>query len=76
MRDRIHQILENHRDKKAKKEYISDEELKKIYAILLTFTSNWEVEKSKFEEVYKELQEAPITDWDDKAIKEQTSKSF
>ena len=74
MRDKVKKILENHRDEKAKKEYISDKELEKIYAILLTFTGDWEVEKSKFDEVYKELQETPITDWDDEAIKEQTSK--
>ena len=58
MKNRVKAILDNHADTKSdKKEYISDDELKRIYAIFSVFTREVDNKpfSSEFDEFLKEF---------------------
>lgn len=63
MRDRVETILNSHRDKDTKKQYLSDDELEKIWAILSVLTDNCSGNtNTAFDEFLKEHQFKPQTD--------------
>ena len=56
MRERIEQVLKSHSDKNTKNEYLSDDELKTIYAMLRVFTKGHErITNSAFDDMLKEI---------------------
>lgn len=59
MTKRIADVLSSHNDKEAKNQYLSDSELELIYAMLVTFTKDVELEsKSAFDETLKEIKKS------------------
>lgn len=63
MRDRVENILNSHRDKDAKKQYLSDDELERIWAILSVLTDNYSGNTdTAFDAFLKEHQFKPQTD--------------
>jgi len=56
MKERIAHVLNTHRDEKLKNEYLTDEELEMLHAILHVFTREVELETtSAFDDALKEL---------------------
>lgn len=63
MRDRVETILNSHRNKDAKKQYLSDDELERIWAILSVLTDNYSGNTdTAFDTFLKEHQFKPQTD--------------
>jgi len=60
--DKVKSILDNHKDPKAKKEYLGDDDLEKIWAILSVLTRDSELSSRPTEfELFLKVQNAPAT---------------
>lgn len=63
IKERIAHVLNTHRNEELKNEYLTDEELEMIHAILHVFTKEAELEtKSAFTDALKELKSSPKQD--------------
>ena len=59
LKNKINDVLVNHKEKKEKKIYLSDDDLTLMYAILRTFTKDVDSSMtSSFDETLKEMEKA------------------